>query len=258
MTTSPYAEVLDATRESLTTRAAHYRWLVIACALLCAVAVSAALVFRQWTWLLAMLLLPAAVMAFFAADTLAVQFWCLSVLERWCRHELQLDTLAKMLRQAPGLPSESLEGMIGALPRGVDSAPDAVRPLLSLAQAMAAQTVAEWFLGRAVAWMLGLTVLCAALMAHAVAGLAMLPAALVPPLLLRVLHGRRAKDACDEAAATFNSAGIASSEGFSLLNQLDWRGVSLSIRRAWLTPPQSPEAPRISARMSCPAAQPRE
>lgn len=178
-TRSPYAVVIDATRLALTERAAAYRNLVVVVVLIVVVAVALAIGAGRWWPLSILSALPAAVLTFAWRDAALLRRWRAAILQAWSANALRLDVLAMTLRQVPGLPPETLAGMLTALPLALEGVvPMASRGLAAVARDAVDAAADRWLLGRAgTAWGAA-----AVLVAAAAAGSAVVFGVLLAPI----------------------------------------------------------------------------
>ena len=122
---NPYAQILDATRDALVQRARNYRTLVVIVSLGSLLLLPMVWVFQNSKPLLALALWPSIVVAFLARDLSAVYSWRRHALARWAEGAVSIKLLVSMVRQAPQLPPQTVEGMLQCLP----SWPDTTMPI---------------------------------------------------------------------------------------------------------------------------------
>lgn len=231
---SPYARLIDATRDTVQARAGQYKRLVMCIALGFIAVAAAALVLRQWPMLWAWALAPCAVITFFIADARSVQAWRQAVLQAWCAGEVRLDILAPTLRQVPGLPPQTVEGMLACLPQAMlDDAPQAWRGELASLQARLARAAMQRLALRAALWALAVAVPVAACLSGRATWLwawALLP---LPAWGVRAAQawalGRERTRQMQASAA----AGLEWAQACAWAAGLDWQGVGAGQRRAW-------------------------
>lgn len=138
---NPYAALLDATRDTLTARAARYRSLVVVVSLLTLAGFAFAWTVGSLGGVALWALLPGAVLAFTALDARAVDQWRALALQPWVQGTLSLGLLISTVRKVPGLPVETIEGMLGTLPNWSDSAiPRPAREALAALQVTIGRT----------------------------------------------------------------------------------------------------------------------
>jgi hypothetical protein len=203
-----YGIRLEHTRDAIQLRACQYKWLVIVVSSISVVNLAAATIFQGWPAVTGWLLLPMAVAVFYAMDRRAVSKWRMAILADWASMNLDLATLCSMLTQAPGLPADTLAGMLATLPRWPADA-EPVQRTASIAlwhclEAVIGFTI--WF--RAIAWVWAAAAIAAALRfgPAAVLGLAAIPAA-IGFLHLSCRAALARADAAYEAAAIVDRTG---------------------------------------------------
>lgn len=231
---SPYTLAIDAARDTIVQRARQYKWLVIGLSLSGVASVATGLLRGSAQPLLALLLLPCAVTAFHALDLRAVHRWRLVVLAAWSDGSVQLDLLARTLRQVPGLPLPTVEGMVDVLPEWpAAEVPLAARPALVQAQDLVARIAMHRLIARSVAW--GLVVL-AALAAWATGWPAWLAAWLAVPggwVLWRGWLRRQMRRTRVALVQSWSGTPVAWATCAGWLARLSWQGVPASLRTEW-------------------------
>lgn len=232
---SAYAVVMTHTRNALTARAVQYKWLVIAAVLLGSVSFASALAWRDPRCLIVLMLLPTAVLIFHALDGMTVQRWRGAVLAAWSADSLQFDILAATLRQVPGLPVPTLDGMLDSLPSGkAGTAPVSIRAVLLRTQAVLDRTAFELLTGRAAGSAIVACAVGAAAFSKQPQWLFHLLALPLLAVLLRAWQWRRMRHARATAVADLSKAGVAEQAGMESVGALDWQGVPAPFRRIWL------------------------
>lgn len=106
----------ELTLRVLARRAAGYRNLAVAVALLGLATPLAAALFGSWSALLALLLLLPLCVASFARDAALVARWRATILDEWTTGNFDLDSFAAMLAAMPALPAQTLAAMLDPLP----------------------------------------------------------------------------------------------------------------------------------------------
>lgn len=148
-----YARALDATRDTLVCRSSHYRWLVVVVSSAGLLAGLGAWLAADGRWLLSLLMLPTAVMAFSALDLRAVQRWREDILSAWSCGDLRLSVLAHTLRQLPAVPAHTVTGMLDSLPAWPDEEiVRAMRPAICELQSRGAELAGQVLYLRAGTW----------------------------------------------------------------------------------------------------------
>lgn len=232
---SAYSLAIDGTRDTIVRRARQYKWLVIATSVAGVASLAAALALGSFLPFTAGLAGPAAVNIFLALDLRAVQQWRRAALRSWLDGDLQLDLLARTLRQVPGLPPSTLEGMLETLP---DWSFHALAPTARSALAQAQQALDRIALQARVvtslAWAAAATVAMAAAASGRPLWLLALPAAAVPYLAWRQLARRRLKHQCLDALQAWRSSNTSGTS--TLTGPLNWHGVPrplVAVATAW-------------------------
>jgi hypothetical protein len=188
---SPYALAIDAARDTVVLRARRYKWLVMLVSLVGLVVVGAVIALRSLQPLLALALLPALVIGYFALDLRAVHRWRAGVLALWRDRALQIDILGRTLQQVPALPAGTVEGMLDCLPAFKGLAPPAIAaPLVQLQQRLG-MLAEQALLVRAAAWALAGVGVVLALWLRQPLWLPAVPAALVLALGWSAVSRRR-------------------------------------------------------------------
>ena len=177
---SAYTAVFDAAREVIVQRSRQYKWLVIGVSLGGVASVVVAIAAGSLLPLLAGFALPSAVTGFLTLDLRAVQCWRRSALNHWVEGGLQLDLLARTLKQVPTLPAQTVAGMVETLPAWpANEVPLPMRPALARAQEELGRLALQMLMARAIAMAAAAASLAAALVARPI----WLAAALPVPLL---------------------------------------------------------------------------
>ncbi|MEJ8845039.1 hypothetical protein [Variovorax rhizosphaerae] len=226
---SLYAAAIDATRDTLRQRASRYRWLVVSIAILFVTSLIGAVGWRDWRPLFLLLYQPSAVLLFCAIDTMAVQRWRADVLAGWFDGRLGLNVLVSFLRQVPGLPPRTLEGMLASLPaQHACEVPIPVRLSLKFAQADIARGASARLVGSALGWAIAATVLGAASIWRTPLLLPPIVVALAIAIAMAVRHRRRLRDASATVERACRDAGLDTTTASALWGHPDWRGVDNS------------------------------
>jgi hypothetical protein len=119
---SAYRTAIDRTARVIERRARFYRNLVVAVVLIGVASLAVALLARSLAGLAGVLFLVPACGFFVHADARLLNDWRSGVLARWARGELDLAALRPALHAHPGLPRDTLDGMLGTLPSTADLA----------------------------------------------------------------------------------------------------------------------------------------
>jgi hypothetical protein len=231
---SPYTLAIDAARDTLVQRARQYKRLVITVSLGGLAAVAAALALGRLGPLLVLALLPCGVLAFFALDLRAVHRWRSTTLAAWVSGGLQLDLLAGTLRQVPGLPAPTVEGMLDSLPAWTgNGVPLPARAALSEAQQALARIAQQALAVRSVAWGLVAAVGAAAWVAHRPAWLGLWLAAPALGFAWRLACRQQVQRARAALMQAWSDAGVDAAAGAAWQAQLNWQGVPASLQARW-------------------------
>lgn len=119
---SPYRTAIDGTARVIERRAAFYRNLVVAVVVIGVASAAVALVARSLAGLTGILFLVPACGCFFHLDARLLNRWRSDVLACWSSGELDLAALRHALNALPGLPRDTLNGMLVTLPSTPDLA----------------------------------------------------------------------------------------------------------------------------------------
>lgn len=115
-TVSPYRTAIDRTARVIERRATFYRNLVVTVVLIGVASLAVALVARSLAALAGVLFVVPACGLFFHQDARLLNGWRSDVLARWAGGNLDLAALRDALHAHPGLPRDTLDGMLGTLP----------------------------------------------------------------------------------------------------------------------------------------------
>lgn len=122
---SEYERLVDLTHRTLGRRTRVYRWLVVGLVGLTVAVLGTAVAAGRVEYLGLWLGGVPLVAAFLVLDGRIVSKWSESVLEAWADERVEIGPFAGLLAQVPGLPEDTIEGMlttIAAAPRRSDLA----------------------------------------------------------------------------------------------------------------------------------------
>lgn len=137
----------------LISRADAYRWLVIGLVVGGLGLSVVALMTRDIAWLVPLAGFPAVVLGYVAVDLWRVRRWRATLLAGWCRGELDPILLVNLVRQVPGLPADTLTGLLEQLPQWpFGTVPPSMRGPLCIAQSLVSEWAAWRLAQRAAAW----------------------------------------------------------------------------------------------------------
>lgn len=234
----PYAAAIVAMRETLTSRAAQYKWLVIVVVVVFASFLISAFVWHDWRSLMVLLLLPSVILVFCAIDAIAVQYWRAEILRAWSAERLQLDILVRTLCQVPEVPAHTRDGMLFSLPGSWAVEVRApIRSILSEVQVALARATYERLFGWALVWTATVGVLYVmTLWRDPLVSFELLagPSLVV---LFEVWNRRRMRRAVALIKQACRSACVDWGSIVELLSGLDWRGVPARFRALLLASP---------------------
>ncbi len=232
--TSAYARAITLLRDAVSDRARLYRGLVIAVVSFGAMLVGVAWLTRSWAALTGLLALPVGVLVFAAADLRRVNRWRDELLIHWCRGELELAILKDAAKHVPGLPAETVAGLLDHLPAWPCVA---VPPQLRLPLCQLQTLVGGWAIRRLVwrtaCWLVGAclsVVVIFRLPAGVMAGLAL---GLVMLLTLRARWQRQGGAWPVRLAGLLSAAetaGLSPEQMAMLVDGLCWEGVPIALR----------------------------
>jgi hypothetical protein len=233
--TSGYAEVMQLTKNTIRTRAIAFKWLIIGFS----VTGLAVLVFTAifgWICLLGLLLLPVLLGIFFYLDQRLTNRWRSVVMRVWTRQEVKFGLLIETLNLIPGIPKNTLQGLLESFPALTrrETIPTEMRAPLCWTQDLIGEFQISRMALYAATYAFG--ALC---VAWAVAMASLLPILAFGTMLLtahglRALHVSRKFQAHAQlvkrmcAAHKINPPRLA-----DLVKAIDWSGIPKSTRKAW-------------------------
>jgi hypothetical protein len=164
-------EALRLTKQTIETRSARFRDLVVLVVGLAAACLVCTLVLRSWEPLLGLLLLVPLAGVFVWRDASLVNDWRRGIAELWIHDRLELEIFSTAVRGIPIFPSGMLGGMLAILPtkeRGVGTAAfsRAMREALAGALELIGRCQRDQTALSTLAYTIGLTSLALALLRH--------------------------------------------------------------------------------------------
>lgn len=231
----PYAALIELARIVVALRARRYRQLVVALSAMAMVATVGAMLYPDARWLLVVGMLPTTVGIFFVADARAVHAWREHVLQRWREGEVRIDLLRTTLRQVPGLPPLTLEGLLEALPNWIAvDIPAADRSMLHRLQSSLSRAARDAMGARVAIWTLAVMAPTAAWFAEQPRWLTLwvlMPVAFAVRCVVAARHVRSWQRLLSEARGRPDESSAAVTR---LLEGLSWQEIPQSQRRRLL------------------------
>ena len=235
VTHNHYAAAVAAVRGALTRRAWWYKLLIIVIIILVCASISGAIFLGSWYCLPMLLLLPSAVLIFCAVDGTVVARWRGALLTAWSAGNLRIDILIQTLRQVPGLPPATLEGMLQTLPNWpAGDIPLSYRSIVVQVHGLISCITIERFYTYGFIWTFTAAVLMAAIISQApvvLSGLLFLPLA---ALMVWAWQWQRIRSIRVSAMLASEQSGVDWNTACEWLGALDWRGVPAQFKTALL------------------------
>lgn len=113
---SAYRFAIDHTTRIVDGRARNHRNHVVSVVLLVLASIGTSCVGRSAAWLCALTLVAPVSGYYLSRDASLIRAWQARVLDVWVRREIDLGAFFELVSTVPGLPNETIAGMLGALP----------------------------------------------------------------------------------------------------------------------------------------------